>query len=106
MGISAGSMVAGPSVESNSPIFPEEDEGKIEDLRGLSLVPFAIVPHLNSASFANARHEQIERFADYVQYPVYALDDQSAIQVSDGEIRVISTGVYRVYSNQRQADCL
>ena len=106
MGISAGSMVAGPSVESNSPIFPEEDEGKIEDLRGLSFVPFAVVPHLNSTIFSNARHEKIERFADSVQYPVYALDDHSAIQVNDGEIRVISTGVYKVYNGEEQVDCL
>lgn len=104
MGISAGSMVAGPSVESNSPIFPEEDEGKIDDLRGLSIVPFAVVPHLNSATFSNARHEQIQRFADSVQYPVYALDDQSAIAVTDGKTRVVSTGEYRVYNNHLNAD--
>lgn len=104
MGISAGSMVAGPSVESNSPIFPEEDEGKIDDLRGLSLVPFAVVPHLNSAMFSNARQEHIQRFADSVQYQVYALDDQSAIEVSDGETRVVSTGDYKVYNNRRHLD--
>jgi dipeptidase E len=98
MGISAGSMVAGPSVESNSPIFPEEDEGKIDDLRGLSLVPFAVVPHLNSAMFSNARDEHVHRFANSVTYPVYALDDQSAIEVTDGKTRVVSSGDYKAYN--------
>lgn len=100
MGISAGSMVAGPSIESNSPIFPEEDEGRIEDLRGLSLVPYAVVPHLNSVMFSHARHEYIRRFADSVTYPVFALDDQSAIEVVDGRTRIVSTGAYKAFDNE------
>jgi dipeptidase E len=97
MGISAGSMVAGPSIESNSSIFPEEDEGKIEDLSGLSLVPYAVVPHLNSVTFSHARHQEILRFAGGVKYPVFAIDDQSAIEVVDGCTRIVSTGEYKAY---------
>lgn len=104
MGISAGSMIAGPSIESNSPIFPEEDVGKIEDLQGLSLVPFAVIPHLNSPSFSGARLEPIERFASTVRYPVYAIDDRSAIQVIDGQTTVVSTGEYKAYNTRISPD--
>ncbi len=100
MGISAGSMIAGPSIESNSPIFPEEEEGKLENLTGLSLVSFAVVPHLNSQSFPNARSENIQQFARGVSYPIYALDDRSAIEFIDGRMRVVSTGEYKAYNTR------
>jgi dipeptidase E len=99
MGISAGSMIAGPSIESNSPIFPEEDDGITEDRSGLSLVPFAVVPHLNSPSFPRSRAGNIRTFAAGVPYPVYALDDRSAIEFVDGRMRVVSTGEYQAYNN-------
>jgi dipeptidase E len=98
MGISAGSMIAGPSIESNSPIFPEEDEGKIEDLRGLSLVEFAVIPHLLSPAFPHATTVEVGGFAARVRYPVYAIDDSSAVEVVEGRMRIVSTGRYEAYN--------
>jgi len=97
-GVSAGSMVAGPSVESNTSIFPEEDDHKTDDLEGLKLVPFAVIPHLNSPNFPHARTKTIEKFANSVSYPVYALDDQSALVSIDGSIDLVSEGEYRAYN--------
>jgi dipeptidase E len=101
MGISAGSMIAGPSIETNTPFFPEEDEGKIEDLKGLCLVPWAVVPHLNSPSFPQVRDERVQSFASSVHYPVVALDDASALEVLKEGEWVVSTGEYRMYSFSR-----
>ena len=97
-GVSAGSMIAGPSVESNSPMFPEEDQHKIENLNGLGLVPFAVIPHLNSDYFKHTKNEFIKLFADTVDYPVYALDDNSAIEVVGGSLRIITEGDYLEYN--------
>ena len=92
VGVSAGSMITGPSVESNSAMFPEEDEHKIEDLTGLNLVPFAVIPHLSSASFPHSTADIIEKFATQVPYPIYALDDASAVEVIDGRLKIVSEG--------------
>lgn len=37
VGASAGSMIAGPTIETNTPFFPEEDEHKLVNLVCLSL---------------------------------------------------------------------
>lgn len=92
VGVSAGSMVAGPSVESNTPLFPEEDDHKIDDLRGLDLVPFAVIPHLFSSWFPHSTPDNVEAFASKVSYPIYGIDDASAVEVIDGRIRVVSEG--------------
>lgn len=93
VGSSAGSMVAGPSIESNSVIYPEEDDYKIDDISGLNFVPFAIIPHLNSDFFSKAKPEFIEEFSKSVNYPVYALDDNSAVLSINGSVSLISEGV-------------
>jgi len=98
VGVSAGSMLVGPSIESNTPIFPEEDNHKSDDLKGLGLVPFAVIPHLFSPSFPNSSPSHIEKFAATVRYPVYALDDASAIEVVAGRVRIVSVGKTFTYN--------
>lgn len=99
VGVSAGSMVLGPSVETNTPFFPEEDDYKSEDLAGLGLVPLAVVPHLNAPNFPEVNFGNLQEFSKLVQYPIYALDDQSAVLVDGKQIKVVSHGGYRVYNN-------
>ena len=98
VGVSAGSMIAGPTIETNTPLFPEEDDHKIDDLTGLNLVQFAIVPHLFSGDFPHVSPGHIERFAATVSYPIYALDDNSAVVAAEGSLRVVSEGQARVYN--------
>lgn len=98
MGISAGSQIAGPSLQSNTPLFPEEDDNKIDDLTSLKLVPFEVVPHLFAPQYSKMFPEEIEKFAKTVSYPIYALDDSSAVQVVDGKVLVVSTGKWCVFN--------
>lgn len=91
-GISAGSCIAGPKVLTFvQELFPdEENEHNVVD--GLGLVPFHIVPHLNSTWFKDLREEKIRELAKNEKTPAYAIDDQCAIKVVDDKIEVIGKG--------------
>ncbi len=94
-GISAGSIITGPSLQASSlrSYYPE-DVGK--DSAGLKYVDFHIRPHLNSPSFPKVRKPQAQQdFADFAE-AVYVIDDQTAIQVVNGDIEVIGEGDYLV----------
>lgn len=96
-GISAGSCIAGPSVyNSVQNLFDEKYELKIE--KGLDLVDFQFIPHLNSPYFDKIREDNLEIAAKDLTEPVYALDDNSAIVVNGDDLNVVSTGVWKKYN--------
>ncbi|GGH15208.1 Type 1 glutamine amidotransferase-like domain-containing protein [Silvibacterium dinghuense] len=113
VGVSAGSMVTAPIFGetyhkpykgTGSPLTLEDmtfagPAGEVTmnfiTARGAGLTSFALIPHANhkdrpDASFANA-----ERWAAKLPVPVYAIDDQTAIQVIDESIEVISEGEWK-----------
>src|SRR5260221_5531046 len=91
-GISAGSCIVGPKILTFvQELFPdEENEHNVVD--GLDLVPFHIVPHLNSKWFKGLREDKIRELAKDEKTPAYAIDDQCAIKVVDDKIEVIGGG--------------
>lgn len=64
---------------------------------GLGLVDFAIRPHLNADYFPMATMAMMERAATKLDYPLYAIDDATAIKVVDGEVEVITEGEWRLF---------
>ena len=107
-GISAGSMIMGESLvlssqaQKNIQAFEDEDyeiavsngEGSSETL---NLAPLVFRPHLNSRWAPNARNEVIAKKAAEVDNTVYALDDDSALKITDGKIEVVSEGEWKKY---------
>ena len=94
MGISAGSMVAGQflSPELLKIVYPEDNfDGELEP--ALGLVNCNFIPHLNSSSFPQARKEILQSLEN-LTVPLYALDDQSALKIVDGNIEIVSEGEY------------
>jgi len=94
MGISAGSMVVGGLLSQTlmARLYLEESfEG---NETGLGLLDLSILPHLNSDYFAHLRPELIRSLAPRFETAVYALDDQSALKVVDGNIEVITEGEF------------
>ena len=92
VGISAGSMVTTPSTAMNSDDVEKKD--------ALGLVKFGIQPHFQASTFPIAETSQKvrqrrEHFA--VDYPVYALDDQSAVAVHDDAVKVVSEGNWELF---------
>ena len=95
MGISAGSMVAGQFLipELLDIVYPNNNFGdKLEP--SLGYVDINFIPHLNSPSFPNTRKETIEKCKSKLKYPLYAMDDQSALKIIDNNIEIISEGNY------------
>lgn len=87
VGISAGSMVLTPRIGA----FFVEWPGATDD-RTLGLVEFSIFPHLDV--FPENTLAAAEQWAASLAGPAYVLDDQSAIEVIDGAVRVVSEGVW------------
>jgi dipeptidase E len=97
VGVSAGSMVTNPDLALKlSQIIYEEDMLETEELKGLNLVDFYFLPHLNSEWFKKMRRENIEKVGKSIKRKIYALDDNSALKVVDGKVEVVSEGEWFV----------
>jgi dipeptidase E len=85
VGVSAGSMVMTPRIGADFVQWPAAP-----DDRTLGVVPFSIFPHLDV--FPENTVAEAERWAGEIGGPAYALDDQTAITVVDGDVKVVSEG--------------
>lgn len=67
--------------------------------KALGLVDFTLRPHLNADYAPTVTLASIEQWASSIAVPVYALDDQSAIKVIDGEVSVVSEGQWKRFAH-------
>lgn len=93
VGLSAGSLVMTPRIGAQFVHWPE-DGG---DDTGLGVVDFAIFPHLDHPALPHNTMAHAESWAAEVALPAYAIDDQTAIAVVDGEVEVLSEGHWRFF---------
>ncbi len=102
-GISAGSMVSGPSIvlsNQDKKIYYEKWTGYGSD-KGLHLVDFYVRPHLNSRFFPLANPSFFADLAKSLKDPIYVLDDQSALKVVNNKIEIISEGDFLVFNERK-----
>lgn len=93
VGVSAGSCVVSKDLALEiSKLVYEEDLDKTENMEGLNLVNFYILPHLNSQHFTKVRKDFIGEAVKGISEKIYALDDNSALKVIDGKVEIISEG--------------
>jgi len=94
VGVSAGSMVT-------APIFGETyDDPKTPFViaKGLGLVDFALLPHLDHQDHPESSMANVERMAIDVPVPLYAIDDQTAIKAVYGAVEVVSEGHWKLFT--------
>lgn len=92
VGMSAGSMVMTPRTGTDFINWPEPRA----DDEMLGLVDFAIFPHVDYPGWESNTMASAENWFAKIGLPAaYALDDDSAIRVVDGEVEVISEGTWR-----------
>jgi dipeptidase E len=65
------------------------------DDRTLGLVDFSIFPHLDHPQMPDNTLDTAKRWVADIGGTAYAMDDQTAIAVVDGDVRVVSEGSWQ-----------
>ncbi len=94
VGLSAGSMVMAPRIGEDfvtwRPPTGSDDT--------LGLVDFAMFPHLDHEDLPENTMADAERWAAAMPVPAYAIDDETAIKVVDGDVEVVSEGHWKLFA--------
>jgi dipeptidase E len=95
VGVSAGSIVVTPyncDAEFDLQNVPDGSERAVASDRALGFVDFTLYPHLDREGFADASLANIQAWAAGIPVPTYAIDDETAITVTNGIVDVVSEG--------------
>ena len=102
VGVSAGSMIFSRNLDEHS----AEVLGDAADLHvlgattldpPLGLFDWYLKPHLYSPDFPERGDAWADRIAARADFPIYFIDDETAIRVDDDEMDVISEGRWRFH---------
>jgi dipeptidase E len=94
VGLSAGSMVMAPAIGMDFVGWTPPTGGD----EGLGMVDFAMFPHLDHVDLPDNSMAGAERWAAGMSMPAYAIDDETAIRVTDGAVEVVSEGHWRLFA--------
>lgn len=93
VGLSAGSMIMtryGTTFGNHT--LPAESD------KSLGLFDFALHPHLDYELFPENSMANLEKLAATLSVPSYAIDDQTAIKVTNGTVEVVSEGNWKLFA--------
>jgi dipeptidase E len=81
-------------------VWEEFGDGKptTDGGRTLGLVDFSMFPHLDHERMPDHSTANAERWAAGVGVATYAIDDQTAIKVTDGIVEVVSEGHWKLFT--------
>lgn len=97
VGVSAGSIIAGPSIEiAGWGSECDENNIKLLDLDGLGLTNFAIYPH-----YEDRLKEELDEFKKKVNYPVIELKDDQAVILSYLQVGKLKNTLFKKYINKK-----
>ena len=91
VGLSAGSMVLTPRIGEDFVGWKPPTGGDST----LGIVDFSIFPHVDHEELPENTMAEAERWAAGIAGPAYAIDDQTAIKVTDGTVEVVSEGHWK-----------
>jgi dipeptidase E len=94
LGVSGGSMVTAPHVGQEFVNWKPPTGGD----EALGMVDFAIFPHLDHPDHPDLSMACAERWAAGLPVPGYAIDDQTAIKMSDDTVEVVSEGHWKLFT--------
>jgi dipeptidase E len=99
VGLSAGSMVMTPRIGEDFVQWrpPTGDDST------LGIVDFSICPHLAQEGMPGNSMAEAERWAAEIPGPAYAIDDETAIKVTDGTVEVVSEGHWKLLTPSLEA---
>ena len=94
VGLSAGSMVMTPSIGEDFVFWRPPTGGD----RALGIVDFSIFPHVDHPDLPENTIAAAESWAGGLSGPAYAIDDETAIKVTDGGVEVVSEGHWKLFT--------
>jgi dipeptidase E len=105
VGVSAGSMIFSRNLSKRTgEAFGEQGDleilGETRPRSPFGLFDWYLKPHMNSAGFPNRTPAWFEKAAAKLDFPVYALDDGSAVRVHGDQVDVVSAGEWRLLNAQ------
>lgn len=101
VGVSAGSIAVTPyncDAEFNLEFVPPGSDMARGADRALGLVDFTLYPHLDHEDMPDTSLANIEKWASGIPVPTYAIDDQTAIKVTDRTVEVVSEGNWKLFN--------
>ena len=94
VGLSGGSMVMTPRIGEDFVGWKPPTGGD----NALGLVDFSIFPHVDHEDLPENTMAAAETWAAGLPNPAYAIDDQTAIKVTNGGVEVISEGHWKLFN--------
>jgi len=94
VGVSAGSLVMAPNVGEDFVYGNVPNSGD----RALGMVDFSMFPHRDNEDMPDNSMANAEKWAAGMPVPGYAIDDQTAIKVTDGAVEVVSEGHWKLFT--------
>jgi dipeptidase E len=95
VGLSAGSMVMTPNIGEDFVVWKPPAGGD----RALGVVDFSIFPHVDHPDLPENTMANAEKWAAALPGPAYAIDDETAIRVTDGAVEVVSEGHWKHFTS-------
>jgi len=100
VGLSAGSVVMAPNIGENFVTWRPPNGGGDTTL---GMVGFSMFPHLDHEDLPQNTMADAERWAAGMQVPAYAIDDETAIKVTDDTVEVVSEGQWKLFTPSGEA---
>ena len=94
VGLSGGSMVMTPNIGEDVVLWKPPTGGD----RALGIVDFSIFPRVDHEDMPDNSMAEAEKWAAGLPVPAYAIDDQTAIKVTDGAVEVVSEGHWKLFT--------
>jgi dipeptidase E len=94
VGFSAGSMVLTPRIGKDFVGWKPPSGGD----ETLGIVHFSIFPHVDHPDLPENTMAEAERWAVGLSGPAYAIDDETAIKVTDGTVELVTEGNWKLFT--------
>jgi dipeptidase E len=99
VGLSAGSMImTGFGTTYGHHTLPVETD------KSLAFLDFALHPHLDHEQFPNNSLANMAKLAATLTMPSYAIDDETAIKIVDGNVEIVSEGHWQLFCAEETDD--
>jgi dipeptidase E len=93
VGVSGGSMVMTPRIGADFVQWKPPTGGD----EALGVVGFSLFPHLDHENMPDNSMAGAEKWAAGLPVPAYAIDDQTAVKVTDGTVEVVTEGRWKLF---------